>query len=194
MDREKRTVAITALCCLMYGLFSFPQYHVFIFPTPIHEILFLGIVVYFAALHFKDAKMDYTAMIALAISHIFAKEYNWDLFLGPEKMAALSKSLVTDRFQLLFYALVLLGMIRFYVVNRLLKYAWSAVLSVGFYVWGIVEQHPLLFFAGLVIFMLTQGLLYWKKPELVAQSSKSIYYLWFLLAFFTALNLSNFYL
>jgi hypothetical protein len=194
MDREEKTLAITALSCLIYGFASFSEHGVFVFLTPLHEILFLAITLFFAAYDFRTFKAAYTGMLILALSNLASKEYNWGYVLDQETMVILSESFITDIFQLVFYACVLTGMVRFFVLNRLWKYAWSGILSVGIYLWGVIVQQPLPFLVGLLIFVVTQGLLFRLKPEFVTRSSKSIYYLWFLLAFLTALEVSNFYL
>lgn len=193
MSREARTISLTILTLFMYGLASFMQHGVFIFPLPILEFLFLGIVVFFAAFHFKQAKTDYLLMLVLGISQVCAKDYNWGLFLDTETMIPLSESFLTDSFQLLFYACVLLGMVRFFVVNRLQKYAWSCVLSVGIYVYGVAFQLSGVLFSGLLIFVGTQGLLFLQKPDEVARTSKSIYYLWLLLLVMEGIALLNLY-
>lgn len=189
MSREARTISLAVLTIFVYGLASFLQHRSFIFPLPILEFLFLGIVIFFATLHFNRAKIDYTAMLLMGISYICAKEYNWGFFLDAETMVPLSESFLTDSFQLLFYACVLFGMIRFFVANHLQKYAWSCVLSVGIYLFGVVSQFSWILFCGLLIFVAMQAWLFRSKPEKVAQTSKSVYYLWLLLLILEGIGL-----
>lgn len=182
MERERRTVSLTVITLLMYGVVSMLGKGPFAF-FPVNEPVFFLVAVYFAIFNFRSARLSYVLMLAIALLGLANNQLVLGLWMDNEKMEAYFRHPSLHYASLASGLLMLLEITRFYFLTRWKVFAFSFPFAVTSIVAGMLFGSLLFVTLGLMIFT---GALYYgyeRKYEGIAIYSKSLFYLWYLLAF-----------
>ena len=193
MERERRTVALAALSLLMYGSVSFLGSGPFAF-FPVNELAFFAIVVYFSVFNFKSAKVSYSLMLLFGALDLLNNQIFLSLFMDNEKIGAFYDNPAFLFLRLAAYALMLFEITRFYVLTKWKIAALTYPVVFIAIVAGVAFQVYSFQTFGLVVFV---GMMYYnykKKCEETEVYSKSLFYLWYFLAFLKLTTLLTIYL
>ncbi|MCE3294573.1 MAG: hypothetical protein K0R65_287 [Crocinitomicaceae bacterium] len=131
--KSLRTVYLTGLTILFYGLYNFMQYHLFIFPLPANDFIVLGIFLYLILVE-KAARRDALFFGAYALLLLLQNPYNYELFITHEQIEFLVQKYFFEIFQVLTIAAFLAIVVRTYLRKREHRLSYLIVLAFGSYV------------------------------------------------------------
>lgn len=197
MERERRTVLLAAVSLLMYGLVSTLNEGPFAF-FPANELVFFGIAVYFSFFNFRYAQVSYALMLSMGAIDLLNSQIFLSIFMDNSQLASFYYSPWLPYVRLGAYALMVVEITRFYVLTKWKVYAFTypiVLLSiVAGVLTGVTRYNYLLQCIGLVLFVGMMHYAYKKNKEGIAVYSKSLFYLWYLLAFLKLTMLLTIYL
>jgi hypothetical protein len=187
MERERKTVFLAALSLMMYGLVSVLGGGPFAF-FPINEIIFIFIVIYFAALNFSKAKTSYLILLAFAGISLMYNQLFLNFFMDSEQMVVFYKNPLIQQLKIASYVLLLIEITQFYQKTNWKYHVYTLPLSLLCIGLGVYINLYLFQTLGLLIFI---GTLYFYYKNTANESEiypKSLFYIWY---FYTFLKLSS---
>ncbi len=187
MERERRTVFLAALSLMMYGLVSALGGGPFAF-FPINEIIFIFIVIYFAALNFSKAKTSYLLLLAFAGISLIYNQLFLNFFMDSEQMLVFYKDPMIQQLKIASYVLLLIEITQFYQKTNWKHHVYTLPLSLLCIGFGVYFNLYLFQTLGLLIFIGTLYFYYRKTANESEIYPKSLFYIWY---FYTFLKLSS---
>lgn len=187
MERERRTVFLAALSLMMYGLVSVLGGGPFAF-FPVNEIIFIFIVIYFAALNFSKAKTSYMLLLVFAGISLIYNQLFLNFFMDSEEMVGFYKNPIIQQLKIASYFLLLAEITHFYFKTNWKHQVYTLPLSILFIGFGVYFNLYLIQTLGLLIFIGTLYFYYKKTANESEIYSKSLFYIWY---FYTFLKLSS---
>ncbi|MGV3631724.1 MAG: hypothetical protein ACO1O6_10990 [Bacteroidota bacterium] len=137
--KSLRTVYLTGLTILFYGLYNYLQYRLLIFPLPANDFIVLAIFGYLVLVE-KAARKEAIYFGSLALLLLLQNPYNYELFITHEQIDRLSGMYFFEIFQVLTIAAFITICVRTYLRKRqhrlsflILAALASYVLSLFFY-------------------------------------------------------------
>jgi hypothetical protein len=187
MERERRTVFLAALSLMMYGLVSALGGGPFAF-FPVNEIIFIFIVIYFAALNFSKSKTSYLLFLAFAGISLIYNQLFLNFFMNSEEMVGFYKNPLILKLKIASYSLLLIEIVRFYQKTRWKYHVYTLPLALLCLISGVYVKLFTLQTLGLLIFIGTLYFYYRKTEDESEIYPKSLFYIWY---FYTFLKLSS---
>jgi hypothetical protein len=187
MERERRTVFLAALSLMMYGLVSALGGGPFAF-FPVNEIIFIFIVIYFAALNFSKSKTSYLLFLAFAGISLIYNQLFLNFFMNSEEMVGFYKNPLILKLKIASYSLLLIEIVRFYQKTRWKYHVYTLPLALLCLISGVYLKLFTLQTLGLLIFIGTLYFYYRKTEDESEIYPKSLFYIWY---FYTFLKLSS---
>jgi hypothetical protein len=187
MERERRTVFLAALSLMMYGLVSALGGGPFAF-FPVNEIIFIFIVIYFAALNFSKSKTSYLLFLAFAGISLIYNQLFLNFFINSEEMVGFYKNPLILKLKIASYSLLLIEIVRFYQKTRWKYHVYTLPLALLCLISGVYLKLFTLQTLGLLIFIGTLYFYYRKTEDESEIYPKSLFYIWY---FYTFLKLSS---
>jgi hypothetical protein len=175
----------------MYGIISLLAGGPFAF-FPINELVFFGVVSYFARSNFKNSRSSYLLFLTFAALGLLKNQLFLGFFMSNLQISNFLSTPIVKYIPYLIFLLMLLEMLRFFFLTKSNVFIFPLILSLfifGTYLNTYTFQvlSLLLFFIFLTIYFKTQ-------KESVAMYSKSLYLLWFLILFLKLSTLLSMYL
>lgn len=188
---ERKTVQLAIVSLIMYGIVSLTSGGPFAF-FPINELVFFGVVSYFATLNFKQAKTSYLLFLTFSGLGLLKSQLFLGFFMSNIQITDFLNNSAIKYIPYVIFALMLLEMLRFFFLTKSNVLIFPLILSIfifGTYVNTYTFQvlSILLFFIYLTYYLKT-------KKESDPIYSKSLYYLWFLILFLKLSTLFSMYL
>jgi hypothetical protein len=187
MERERKTVFLAALSLMMYGLVSALGGGPFAF-FPINEIIFIFIVIYFAALNFSKAKTSYMLLLVFAGISLIYNQLFLNFFMDSEEMVGFYKNPLILKLKIASYSLLLIEIVRFYQKTNWKYHVYTLPLALLCLLSGVYLKLFTLQTLGLLIYIGTLYFYYRKTANESEIYPKSLFYIWY---FYTFLKLSS---
>lgn len=131
--KSLRTVYLTGLTILFYGLYNFLQYRLLIFPLPANDFIVLGIFIYLILIE-KAARKDALYFGGYALLLLLQNPYNYELFFTHERIEALLRNYFFEIFQVLTIAAFVVICTRTYLRKREHKLSYLILVAFASYV------------------------------------------------------------
>jgi hypothetical protein len=193
MEKERKTVFLTAFSLLMYGLVSVLGHGPFAF-FPINEIAFCIITIYFGISHYKFNKVSYSILIAYSIISLPTNQLFLSFFMHSEKMVSFCKSNSYEIIRWITHLLILSEIVHFYQKTAWKFQVYSLPISLCFWISGFYWKIYSFQVLGLLVFLGILYLYYKKTANDSEKYSKSLFYLWYFLIFLKLSSLFTMYL
>ncbi len=131
--KSLRTVYLTGLTILFYGLYNFLQYRLLIFPLPANDFIVLGIFFYLILVE-KAARKEGLYFGAYALLLLLQNPYNYELFFTHDTIDSLSKLYFFEIFQVLTIVAFLFIAVRTYLRKRQHELSFLILLAIASYI------------------------------------------------------------
>jgi hypothetical protein len=155
---------------------------------PVNEIIFIFIVIYFAALNFSKSKTSYLLFLAFAGISLIYNQLFLNFFINSEEMVGFYKNPLILKLKIASYSLLLIEIVRFYQKTRWKYHVYTLPLALLCLISGVYLKLFTLQTLGLLIFIGTLYFYYRKTEDESEIYPKSLFYIWY---FYTFLKLSS---
>lgn len=193
MERERRTVFLAALSLMIYGFVSVLGGGPFAF-FPVNEIVFIFVVIYFAALNFSKAKTSYLLLLGFAGISLLYNQLFLNFFLDSAQMVSFYENSNVAKLKITSYILLLVEITRFYKKTEWKYLIYTLPLSLLCIGFGVYFKLYLFQTLGLLLFIGTLYFYYKKTANESEIYPKSLFYIWYLYTFLKLSSLFTMYL
>lgn len=178
MGRERKTLILVALTLIVYAFSIYNQPGgQFIFPYPIHSIIFLLVSIQFTIWK-QDNWRNYTGIILIGIIGVFADQFIWEIILSTSELESFSKYYLIDLLKVIYKLGLILWIIsdfRFISSRKANRYVLT-ILSILLIFCNLLTSTIELLFAAY--------LLAWGNSTITKKGSSYYWMLLVLLTFF----------
>lgn len=188
---EKKTIQLSILSLIMYGIISLLTGGPFAF-FPINELVFFGVVSYFATSNFKQAKVSYLLFLIFAGLGLLKNQLFLGFFMTNLQITDFLNNPTVKYIPYLIFAFMLLEMLRFFFITKSNVFIFPVILSI--FIFGTYINTYTFQVLSLLLFFIFVTYYFKTKKESDPSYSKSLYLLWFLILFLKLSTLFSMYL
>lgn len=188
---ERKTIQLAIVSMIMYGIVSLMSGGPFAF-FPINELVFFGVVSYFAFLNFKNSKVSYLLFLSIAALGLLLNQLFLGFFMSNLQISEFLNNPVIKYVPYLVLTLVLIEMLRFFLLSKKFTFVFPIIVSI-FLFGTYLSAYTFQVFA-LLLFVVFVTIHFKTARESTVLYSKSLYILWILLLFLKLSTLFSMYL
>ncbi len=190
-QREKRTLQLSIVSMIMYGIVSLTSGGPFAF-FPINELMFFGVVSYFVFFNFKKSKISYLLFILFSGLALLRNQLFLGFFISNLQISNFLNQPIIRFLPYAIFSLMLIEMLRFFIQTKWKIAAFPIIIA--FFIVGTYFNIYTFQTLSLLLFVFIGGFYFQRHQEGDLRYSKSLYFLWILILFLKLSTLLSMYL